>query len=297
MSAILDFLGRLPHLPISTEGRIVLSALVISLATALGALIRNRRLLRTPVDDEAGDMGAIFDNPSSIMPHVIELRNRVIASLIAIAVATFLSAALTDRILTLLAAPIGGVEALQAIRVTENVSVFFRVALTVGIILASPYVIAQLWIFIAAGLKPSERRLFYLLFPFATVLFMSGVAFAYLVMLPVAVPFLTNFMGITAKPTLDDYVKFVTNVLLWVGASFELPMIVFVLAKLGIVNAGMLARNWRFAVVIIVIIAAVVTPTPDPINMGIMSAPLLGLYLLSIVLALVAQPKAKPKST
>ena len=126
-----------------------------------------------------------------------------------------------------------------------------------------------------------------MLFPFAVILFVIGVAFAFFVMLPTAVPFLTNFL-INAQPTLDDYMDFVTNVLLFVGLSFEIPMVIFILAKFRIVNAKMLIKNWRIAIVAIAILAAFVTPTPDPINMGIVAAPLLLLYILSVALAAIA---------
>jgi sec-independent protein translocase protein TatC len=145
-----------------------------------------------------------------------------------------------------------------------------------------------LWIFIAAGLKPAERRWFYLLFPFALILFLSGVSFAYFVMLPAAIPFLTGFMSIRTIPTLDDYIGFVSTVLLWVGVSFEMPMAIFLLAKAKIVSAKMLIRYWRYAIVVIMIASAVITPTPDPVNMLLVAAPLFVLYLLSIVLALFA---------
>nr|MBN1229858.1 twin-arginine translocase subunit TatC [Anaerolineae bacterium] len=184
--------------------------------------------------------------------------------------------------------PIGGAERLIAIGVTEPFGVFFRVSIMLGIILASPYVTAQLWVFVAAGLKYKERRAFYLFVPFAVLLFLLGALFAYLAMLPAAVPFLVGFMGFDATPTLENYVKFVTNVILWVGISFEMPLVIFLLAKTGIVNARMLAKNWRIAIILIAILAAVVTPTPDPVNMGIVAAPLAALYLLSIVLALFA---------
>lgn len=282
-----DLLDWLPNIPISTEGALILSTLIVSLATALGALIRNRRAISVPIDD-GNDMGAILENPSSILPHLIELRDRVIRSLVAIAIGTVLAALLANQILVLLAEPIGGLDRLLLYRVTEGVSVFFRVSLTVGIILASPYVIAQLWIFIAAGLKPSERRVFYLLFPFAVALFITGVAFAYFIMLPVAVPFLIEFLNIRATPTLDDYVQFVTTILIWVGISFEIPLIVFGLAKAKLINAKTLAQNWRIAIVLIAVLSAIITPTPDPINMGIVAAPLFLLYLLSIALAALA---------
>ena len=258
-----DFLNLafLDTLPISPEALLVIAAFVTSFGVSTIALLRNRRQMAA-ADDDTSDMGAIFDNPASILPHVIELAAR----------------------------PLGpaGLETLVAIRVTEPFGVFFRVALTVGAILAAPYIIVQIWIFVAAGLKTGERRWFYLFAPFAVLLFLAGVAFAYFVMLPVSVQFLINFMGFNATPTIENYIKFVTTVLLWVGIAFEMPLIVFALAKLGFVNAGMLARNWRIALVLITVLAAFITPTPDPINMGIVAAPLFVLYLLSIVLALFA---------
>jgi sec-independent protein translocase protein TatC len=284
---IAGWLNRLPHLPISTEAAVIISVLVISLAAAMVVLIANRRILRQPIGGEGG-LGSVFDNPSSILPHFIELRTRLVRSLIAIAVGAAISALITEPILKLLAEPVGGPQALIAISVTESFGVFFRISIVVGIILASPYVIAQLWVFVAAGLRTTERRVFYLFVPFAVILFVAGVAFAYLVMLPTAVPFLIQFMGFNATPTLENYVKFVTNVLLWVGLSFEMPLVFFALAKAGVVDARMLARNWRIAIVGIAVAAAVVTPTPDPVNMGIVAAPLAVLYVLSVVLALFA---------
>jgi sec-independent protein translocase protein TatC len=283
----------LPHLPPMTLDQnvaVLLSALLVSLALALIALLRNWKALTGPTD-EGGGLGVAFENPSALLPHFVELRRRLIHALVGIAVGAFVGMAITQPLLLVLAEPIGGLEHLRAIHVTENMSVFFRVSVTAGIIIASPYVISQVWIFVAAGLKRGERRFFYLLFPFAMALFLTGVAFAYLVMLPVAVPFLTTFMGIATTPTLEDYVNFVTTVLLWSGISFELPMIVFVLTKVGLVDAGMLARNWRIAVILMATLAAIITPTPDPVNMGIVAAPLFALYLLSIILALFAGRK------
>jgi sec-independent protein translocase protein TatC len=257
------------------------------------SLITNLKNLK-PHQQQEGDagIGGLIDNPASAMEHLLELRKRLINSIIAIVIATVAAASLSERVLDLLAAPIGGVDQLQIIQVTEGVSVWFRVSLTVGVVLASPAVIAQVWIFLAGGLRPNEQRLFYLLFPFAVFLFITGVVFTYVMMLPVAVPFLTSFLGITAQPTIDDYISFVTKVLLYVGASFEMPLVFFVLARMGMVNAQMLVKNWRFAIVGIAIMSAVVTPTPDPINMGIVSAPLVLLYFLSIIMALIGRRKS-----
>lgn len=284
MKAILQWSGRLP---LSVDGRLLISALIFSLMMALIALIRNREAISSPTET-GGDIGVIFENPGSIMPHIAELRTRLVHSLVAVIIGTTVASALSQTILRLVAEPIGSLDNLQAIGVTEPFGVFFRVALTVGIILAAPYIISQVWIFVAAGLKPSERRIFYLFVPFAVILFLTGVVFAYVVMLPVAIPFLVTFMGVNATPSLENYIKFVTNTLLWVGVSFEMPLITFALAKVGVVNARMLLKNWRIAIVLIAVLAAVITPTPDPVNMGIVAAPLFVLYLLSIVLAMFA---------
>lgn len=284
---IVDLLNRLPNLPLTFEERVLLSTLIVSLAMSVGALLRNRLLLVSSVE-ESGDLGTVFESPSALLPHLLELRTRVVNAVIAIVVATLVGSLISEYFLAVIAGPIGGLSSLQAIRVTESFNVFFRIALTLGIVLASPFVIAQLWIFVAAGLRRVERRWFYLLFPFALVLFLTGVAFAYIVMLPVAVPFLTTFMGIQTLPTLDDYTSFVTSILLWVGVSFEMPLVVFVLAKFKIVSAGLLVRHWRIAIVVISVLSAIITPTPDLINMGLVAAPLMVLYLLSIILALFA---------
>lgn len=276
-------------LPLSDELRLIIAALLLSLSAASFELLRNRRSLTASVGEDA-EFGAIFENPSSIVPHLMELRQRVILAVAAVVIATLLASILADPVLRLLAEPAGGLDALQVIRVTESFGVLFRVALVLGLILASPFVISQAWIFIAAGLKSTERRLFYWLFPFAILLFLSGVTFAYFAMLPVAVPFLTQLLSIQARPTLDDYVSFVTSILLWVGLSFEMPLIVYVLARFRLVTAKLLAKNWRIALIGITVLAAVVTPTPDPINMAIVTAPLFVLYLVSIVMAAIGNP-------
>lgn len=289
MQPIFDFLASLPKLPIPPDAAILISVLLLSFLAAVIILIRNRPALQPHREDaEEGDIGVILENPMSIMDHLLPLRQRLIGALTGVGVGMIASLLLADQVLHALAYPIGGIENIQVIRVTEPVSVWFKVVLTVGIILASPIILAQIWLFVASALKSSEQRLFYILFPFALILFLTGVGFAYFVMLPVAIPFLTTFLNFQARPTLEDYISFVTSVLLWVGVSFEMPLILFGLAKMKIVNARMLAKNWRIALVVIAIVAAVITPTPDPFNMGIVAAPLIVLYILSIILTLFA---------
>ncbi len=225
----------------------------------------------------------------SIWGHIGELRNRLFYALISLVVTTLLSFAFADKLVNLLAVPIGGTQSLISIEVTENVSTFMRVSLLSGFILAMPFILYQLLAFIMPGLMPRERRWLFVSIPLATLFFAIGVAFAYLVMLPAALPFLISFMGIKTTPRLINYFNFVTNLLFWIGVSFETPLLVFVAAKLHFVSAGQLARGWRIAVVVIAVLAAVVTPTPDPVNMGLLMLPLFVLYLLSILFAWFAR--------
>ncbi len=224
----------------------------------------------------------------SLWQHVRELRGRLFKSLIALIVTTIISTMLGNRIIVLLAYPIGGIDKLSSIDVTENVTVFMKVSLLSGFILALPIIVYQIIAFIVPGLTPKERRSLYIALPSALVLFIAGVTFAFLVMLPVAIPFLVDFLGIPTQPRLSNYFSFVTSLLFWIGISFETPLLVYVLAKFHIVSAEVLIKQWRIAIVVIAIVAAVVTPTPDPINMGLLMIPLTFLYLLSVLLAKLA---------
>ena len=228
----------------------------------------------------------------SIWQHLEELRKRLLYSLVALMVGVIISIVFADYLIELLASPIGGLEALQSIEVTENIAVYFRVTMLSGFVMAFPFILVQLLLFVLPGLKKEERKWIYWAIPIATLLFVSGAVFAYLVMLPVAIPFLVEFPGPEVLPKWKDYVDFVTSLIFWIGISFETPLIMYVLAKLGIINAKGLLRQWRIAVIVIAVIAAVATPTPDPINMAILMVPLLILYLLGILLAALAQQKS-----
>ncbi len=224
----------------------------------------------------------------SVLQHLEELRIRFAKAGIALAVATGVSLFYSEQLVDFLTAPIGGRAALASIEITENVSVFMRVALLAGLALGLPLVLHQVVAYVAPGLTRRERRWLYGLIPAATLFFVGGVAFAWLVMLPVAMPFLINFLGIPTHPRPLNYVSFVTSLLFWVGVSFEMPLVVFFLAKLRWVTARQLVRGWRYAFMGIATLAALVTPTVDVVNMALVMLPLLGLYLLSIVLARLA---------
>lgn len=235
----------------------------------------------------------------TIWDHLNEMRKRLFIALAAMVVTSGLSFVFAEQIISVLASPLGGIEQFLSIEVTENVSVFMRVSLLSGFIFAFPIILYQLLAYIVPGLYPNERRWVFLSIPFATLLFLAGVAFTYFILLPTSIPFLINFLGIKTTPRPSYYIEFVTGLMFWIGMLFEMPLLVFILAKLGLVTAKTLVKAWRYAIVIIAIVAAVVTPTSDPINMGLLMLPLITLYGLSILLAMIAgrNPTRTPKES
>jgi sec-independent protein translocase protein TatC len=240
-------------------------------------------------------MSETKDAGLEVWGHIVELRNRLLVAVLAVVAASALAFSFADRVIAFFSVPIGGIVNLVSIEVTENIGVFMRVSLLTGFAIALPVIAYELLAFIMPGLKPNERRWVKLAIPAATVLFFAGAAFTYLVMLPAAIPFLVDFLGVRTTPRISNYIEFVSSLIFWVGISFEAPLVVFILAKIGLVTAKMLLRAWRFAIVIIAVLAAVITPTGDPINMGLLMLPLTALYLLSIVLAALAGKKKTEK--
>lgn len=224
----------------------------------------------------------------SVLGHVKELRKRLLISIIALLVTTIASFAFSQQIAEVLAVPIGGLSVLESIDVTENVSAFMKISLLAGVILALPVIVYEILAFILPGLNPNERTWVWVMIPMASLFFIGGVLFAYFFLLPTALPFLLEFMGISTAPRPANYFSFVLNLLFWVGVAFELPLIIFLLARLGVVTARQLAKQWRVALIIIAIASAMITPTPDPVNMALMMLPLTVLYLISILFATIA---------
>ena len=229
-----------------------------------------------------------FEEPLLLIDHLDDLRRHLFRALIVLVGMVALSFAFATRILDFLAEPIGGVEALQSIEVTESIGTFMRVSLMTGFVLAFPYILFEVLAFMNPGLKKSERRLVLFAIPFSFLLFLAGITFTYFVILPTALPFLLNFMGVTTVPRPSNYIHFVTSLMFWIGLAFQFPLVIYVLAGLGFVDARTLSHNWRFALVGIAVLAAAATPTIDPINMGLVMAPMIVLYLVSIVLAAIA---------
>ena len=241
----------------------------------------------TPIGES---LAATIENPRALLPHINALRKHLLRSVLAIVITTALSFLFVRNILDYLAGPLsGGINELIAIDVTENIGTVMRVVLLSGFTIALPYVIFEIWLFVAPALKVSSRIKGLFAIPVAILLFVGGMAFAFFVMLPTALPFLFNFMGLTTQPRPSSYYNFVTLIMFWIGVTFEFPLVIYLLANLGIVKAKALASQWRIAIVIIAILAAIITPTVDPVNMGLVMAPMIVLYFISIGLAYIAQ--------
>ncbi len=224
----------------------------------------------------------------TLLEHLEELRDRLIRSFIAVIICTLIAAAFTKQILTLLIAPYGN--KLQVLGPTEGIAIYFRVALTAGLVLAMPFLLYQFLMFILPGLEPNEKRYVAIGVPVATLLFLIGVGFAWFIMIPAAIGFLSSwqtdiFLQVWQS---QKYIPFVTSLVFWIGVAFETPLILFIMTKLGLVTPQFLIQQWRFAVVIIAIAAAMITPTVDPFNMALVMLPLIVLYGLSILLSYLA---------
>lgn len=227
-----------------------------------------------------------------IMEHLEELRRRLIKMAAAVGLASVVAFLFRDWIFAFLAAPyqnVLGDQGLVFTRVTEAFSVAMRVSLFGGVLLASPVWLYQIWAFISPGLTPRERRWALPLVGVLASLFLAGVAFAYW-SLNRALDFLLEFGGPTLTPliTVNDYLSFVTRFLLVFGIAFEFPVFLFAATLVGVVHPDQLARGRRWAVLAIVTIGAVVTPSGDPLTLTVLSAPLYVLYEITIWLSRLA---------
>lgn len=224
-----------------------------------------------------------------LMEHLKELRGRLIRATIALVITTAISFVFAKQVFVILLAPVGE-GTIQALKPTESLGNYMKVALLCGVILAMPLLVYQIGSFIAPGLTKNERRYMFVLVPGATLCFVTGVAFAYFIMLPAAIPFLQGFMSdiVEQNWAIGEYLSFVTSLLFWIGVAFELPLFVYFLAKLGIIDAETLSKNRKYAMIAIAVLAAVITPTVDPLNMALVMGPLLVLYEVGVLLAKIA---------
>lgn len=219
----------------------------------------------------------------SFMGHLDELRRRLLKSVIAVLIAACLFYPFVDRVLAFLIRPVG-----QVIFTSVADAFVARLMLTVwaGVLLALPFIIYQVWQFVSAGLKENERKYIRFFAPFSFVLFMTGSMFGFVVMIPVGMKFLLSFSTgyIVPMITIQNYISFVTTLVVAFGVAFQLPLILMFLAKIGIVTPAFLAQKRRHAIVLILIVSAVLTP-PDAVSQVIMALPLVVLYELGIIVS------------
>jgi sec-independent protein translocase protein TatC len=237
---------------------------------------------------EGPSAAGIDDKQMSLMEHLKELRYRLIWIVGSLLAATLLSMAFVVPILEFITAPLSELgRTPQALGPTDSIGIFFKVSFTMGTAFALPIIIYHIIAFMAPGLYPHERRAILLTLPAVFVLFLIGASFAYFMLLPAAVGFLQDFLGtvISQDWSIDRYIGFVTRLVFWIGVAFELPLVIAVLARMGLVSGPRLLGLWRYAIIIIAMAAAAITPTVDPVNMTLVMGPLFVLYALSVGLA------------
>lgn len=230
--------------------------------------------------------------------HLVELRRRLLWSVIAVVITTGISFAFARRIFDFLESRAPGPEEgviIVFVEVTEMIGTYMKVCLYSGIVLALPFLIYQMVMFVHPALTRQEKRYLYLLMPGVLLFFAAGAAFGYIVFLPRALDFLLNFPWLnTADPyiSIGNYISVVTRLLLAMGLIFELPLVMFFLSKIGVVSPQGLSRYRKFAIVGAFIVAAFITPTPDPVNQTIVAVPIILLYEVGILLAKLARRQA-----
>jgi sec-independent protein translocase protein TatC len=239
----------------------------------------------------------------SLIEHLEELRRRLIHTAIYLVVGFFVAYYFHDGISTLMTRPITIAltrhhlnPQLVYLNPIDPFNFYLKLSFVGGAILASPFVLYQVWLFISPGLYRTEKR-YVLPFMSATIgLFLAGAFFGYHYVYPGALDFLLGY-GKQFQPmvTISEYTDLFMTVILGLGAVFELPILVMFLALFGIVTPGWLWRNIRYAILVIFIIAAIITPTPDILTMCVFAAPMLGLYIISIGVAYVVHPARRKK--
>jgi sec-independent protein translocase protein TatC len=236
---------------------------------------------------EEGDSGKM-----SLFEHLVELRKRLLHSVAAVAIGMIAGLAVSRQIMDFILKPIQA--ALRANHLPDNVfsfslqgyvGLYINLGLYIGLSLGMPYVLYQVWLFVAPGLYKHERKAVSAFIVSSMILFLCGVAFAYFVLLPTVLTFLVSFVNhgpVQPLISLNEYFELVLVVLLGLGVIFEMPVLIFILSVFGIVTPRWLWKNLRYAILIITIVAAVVTPTPDATTMLIFMAPMVGLYFVGI---------------
>ena len=247
----------------------------------------------------ASDQGDPEPLPAmGFLDHLEELRRRIVYSIAAVALGFFACWWKVEKIYDIMQRPImdalrnnGMSEKLVYLNPTEPFNLYLKIAALAGLFLTSPFVLYQVWMFISPGLYRNEKR-YVVPFMVSTIaLFSAGGYFGFKIVYPAALNFLISF-GKQFQPmiTIKEYTELFLSIILGMGLIFEMPILVFFLALMGIVTAGWMWKNFRYSILIIFIVAAIVTPTTDILNMCIFAAPMIALYALSIGIAYLVHP-------
>ncbi len=230
------------------------------------------------------------DEKMTFLGHLREFRRRLIKSVIAVLITTAISFIFARQIFDILILPAEGINLIY-IEMTEMIGTYMKVSLASGIILAMPYLVYHFVMFVSPALTRKERKYIYLVLPWVALMFAGGVAFSYFILVPPATHFLITFGSDIADPQIKigNYISVVTRLLLAIGFVFEMPVITTFLARIGVLKAKWLERRRKTAIILAFILAAIITPTFDPINQSLVAAPLVVLYELSIWLAKLVQ--------
>lgn len=253
-----------------------------------------------PESPQVAAIGGSQGGPEmTLLEHLKELRSRVMVSAVAVVLGMLICFLFWETILGWLLAPAR--EQIEGFRVasfspTDRISIIVKIGLYGGMMIASPVLIYELLAFIVPGLTSRERKLLLPGIIGVVIFLLGGMSFAYWVILPASLGFLLELGSdeIENVTGIKQYVDFVVRIVFWVGVSFELPMVMLLAARLGLVRARQLLGFWRYAIIVIFVIAAVVTPTPDPITQTMVAGPLLLLYFVGVLFALLVQ---KPRPT
>ena len=235
------------------------------------------------------------ERTSEIVEHLSELRTRLIRSSIFMVIGTTSAWFFYDYLLDFLKRPMTGVMAKSGTKFLltsfpEPFMIQMQICIVAGLILASPFIAREIWGFVAPGLTPAERRPLKWIAPLGVFLFFFGSALCYWI-LPVGFAWFASYVpsGAELRPSLQSSILFSVKMLFAFGVAFELPVVLMLLAKVGIVKSSMLREHWRTSMVVTSIVAAVITPSNDAFSMLMMAIPLVGLYFLSIWLVWIVE--------
>jgi sec-independent protein translocase protein TatC len=229
----------------------------------------------------------------SLMEHLAELRKRIIHSVVYLLIGFCVAYFFHERLYGIVQAPLDKLGiALNYTHPTDGLNLYIKTSLYGGFILASPFILYQLWRFISPGMYANEKRYVLPFMGVTILLFLGGAWFGYHYVFPGALNILINGFARKFHPmlTIEDYTGFFLAIVLGLGVTFELPIVMFFLALFGIVDAKFLMRHIRYAILIIFIVAGIICPMPDPLSMCIFAAPMLVLYMLGVLAAFIVHP-------